>query len=1015
MSSRHPIWPLAGLVVLMLLLLPGVGVAGGGSHGGGTQGGGSQGGGQKGGKVANVSAPSIAGSAVQGASLAASTGTWSGSPTSYAYSWMDCDSSGANCATIAGATGATDTLVASDVAHTVRVAVTATDDRGSVTSQSAPTSLVKAAPALDTQPPGAPSGLATTFIAQSSVTLSWNASSDNVGVTGYDVFLDAVPVGSTSQTSYAFSGLSCAMSYTLGVDAHDAAGNRSAVSTLIVTTTPCSDTSPPSAPTNLSESAATTSSITAGWTASTDNVRVTGYRVFLDGSLLGTTATTSYSFSGLACGTSHQVVVDAHDAAGNNSAQAAATMATAVCPPPPPGDSTPPSTPAALSITSAWQTTLALSWTASSDNVGVAGYGVYSNGTLAASSAGTSYTLTGLTCGTSYTIAIDAYDTAGNRSGKATVTTSTAACPDTQAPTPPTGVTMGARTTSSISISWTASTDNVGVAGYDLYLAGSAVGTATTPGYTFSGLSCGTNYTLGVGANDAAGNHSPQATVLISTSACPDTQPPTTPTQLTVGASSQASITVNWTASTDNIGVAGYGMYVNGLVSAGSSTSTGYTFGGLSCGTSYTLAVDAFDAAGNRSGKASITGSTSACLSGSVANLWVDGNGGSCTRQASSSGYVDAQACGSFQAAYAGAQCGDTVGVQAGTYAAQSISSASKACSSSTQVLFTSVPGGSCSSNTAVSMPSFTISVAYVKLECLSANPSGDTSCVNVNGNSGQHSSIIWNTIDHVAMHCGFFDSDHLRITNSTFGPDNTCQTGMEDLIDFRANTDNLNDVVFDHDTFETVTAPPDFQCGVGKHVDSMQGYGMSNFTLSNSSFYGCPGQCIIFRPYAGGIPGPFTFKNNFFNQAQDPGQAIDIGSDMQSDGDQCTGPILIENNTFENGAAVHGGCWNNPSITFRGNILSSSSCGFGGSNVNYAFNVFYSGTPCGSNAKSCTPAYLSPTTTITIPGDFHLAPTDTCARGAADQTSGNYPTADIDNQSRPQGATVDAGADEIP
>ena len=386
--------------------------------------------------------------------------------------------------------------------------------------------------------------------------------------------------GRRCQTSYAFSGFSCGTSYTLGVDAYDAAGNRSAVSTLIVTTSACADTSPPAAPTNLAESASTTTSITATWTASTDNVGVTGYRVFLDGTLAGTTATTSYTLSGLACGTSHQVVVDAHDAAGNNSPQTSATMAATACPPPPPGDTTPPSTPTGLAVTSGGQTTLALSWNASSDNVGVTGYGVYRNGTLAGSPTATSYTLSGLSCGTSYTVAVDAADAAGNRSAKATITASTAACPDTQAPTVPSGVALATRTTTSISISWTASTDNVGVAGYHLYLAGSAVGTATTTSYTFTGLTCNTNYTLGVDAYDAAGNKSAQATTAISTSACPDTTPPSTPTGLATSAVGQTSMTLSWTASTDNVGVTGYRLYVNGT-QVGTSTATSYAFSGL--------------------------------------------------------------------------------------------------------------------------------------------------------------------------------------------------------------------------------------------------------------------------------------------------------------------------------------------------------------------------------------------------------------------------------------------------
>ena len=71
-------------------------------------------------------------------------------------------------------------------------------------------------------------------------------------------------------------------------------------------------------------------------------------------------------------------------------------------------------------MTGSTQTSISLSWAASSDNVGVTGYGVYSNGTLAGSPTATSYTVSGLTCGTSYSVAVDAVDAAGNRSAKAT-------------------------------------------------------------------------------------------------------------------------------------------------------------------------------------------------------------------------------------------------------------------------------------------------------------------------------------------------------------------------------------------------------------------------------------------------------------------------------------------------------------------------------------------------------------------------------------------------------------------
>ena len=102
--------------------------------------------------------------------------------------------------------------------------------------------------------------------------------------------------------------------------------------------------------------------------------------MYSNGSLVATPASTSYTLSGLSCGTSYTVAVDAYDAAGNRSAKTTVTTATSNCP-----DTTPPSAPTGLGVSSAGQTSLALSWSASSDNVGVAGYGVYKNGSLVAS------------------------------------------------------------------------------------------------------------------------------------------------------------------------------------------------------------------------------------------------------------------------------------------------------------------------------------------------------------------------------------------------------------------------------------------------------------------------------------------------------------------------------------------------------------------------------------------------------------------------------------------------------
>jgi subtilisin family serine protease len=97
---------------------------------------------------ANTAPPAVSGTPRSGASLAATTGSWSNTPTGYAYQWKRCDSAGANCAGITGATGQSYTLGATDVGATLRVAVTASNSAGaSAPATSAATAVVQAAPA----------------------------------------------------------------------------------------------------------------------------------------------------------------------------------------------------------------------------------------------------------------------------------------------------------------------------------------------------------------------------------------------------------------------------------------------------------------------------------------------------------------------------------------------------------------------------------------------------------------------------------------------------------------------------------------------------------------------------------------------------------------------------------------------------------------------------------------------------------------------------------------------------
>jgi chitodextrinase len=221
------------------------------------------------------------------------------------------------------------------------------------------------------------------------------------------------------------------------------------------------------------------------------------------------------SVSGLTCGTTYTFAVDAFDAAGNRSTKASVNGTTAPCP-----DTQPPTAPTNVQATSRTANSIALSWFASSDNSGVVGYGLYKAGALVGTSTTTSGIYSGLTCNTNYTLAVDAYDAAGNRSSKTTVMAATTLCPDTSPPSTPAGLTVSNVSPTGFTLTWNASTDDVGVAGYDVYQGTAKAGSVATTSYNFAGLACGTSFTVGVVAYDPAGNRSSQSTTSAATSAC---------------------------------------------------------------------------------------------------------------------------------------------------------------------------------------------------------------------------------------------------------------------------------------------------------------------------------------------------------------------------------------------------------------------------------------------------------------------------------------------------------------
>jgi len=196
-------------------------------------------------------------------------------------------------------------------------------------------------------------------------------------------------------------------------------------------------------------------------------------------------------------------------------------------------DPYPPTAPSGAAASNIGTTTATISWGASTDNIGVAGYRVFNGSNqIAATTGALSTNLTGLTANTTYNLTVKAFDAAGNvsdPSNTVTFTTLPVIGPDTEPPTAPSSLhVMGTTTSSSVPLMWNASTDNVGVKEYQIFNGGSYVATvpATSVQYTVTNLTANTTYSFTVKALDDAGNISSASNVLtVTTPSAPTTYP----------------------------------------------------------------------------------------------------------------------------------------------------------------------------------------------------------------------------------------------------------------------------------------------------------------------------------------------------------------------------------------------------------------------------------------------------------------------------------------------------------
>ena len=477
--------------------------------------------------------------------------------------------------------------------------VAACDGSGNCSAQSVPL-VTKTLPIPDITKPSVPTGLVAVVAGPTQINLTWNAATDNVGVTVYQLYRGGALYYSTAGLSYSDTGALPQTTYIYTVTSCDAAGNCSDPSSLASATTPAlPDSQAPTVPTSLVASAINATQINLTWVASTDNVGVTSYAVYRGATLAGTVAggITHYSDYGLTNNTAYSYTVKACDAVLNCST--ASNTASATTPVPP--DTQAPTVPTNLSAVAAGTTRISLTWTAATDNIGVVSYRVSRDGAVQAVLGNvTSFSDSGMLAGTIHQYSVSACDSSGNcsvQSGTTWATTSPATVPD--APT------IGSATPKDYSavISFYAPAVDGGAAisGYSVLC---NPGGVVTPGVgspiTVTGLTKGTSYTCQVRAANSVGSgpYSAASNIVVPTG---PSVPGTPPVPTAVAGNGLATVQVTSPSNNGGSPILGYSVISNpagGTDLNNNSTTSVHTVTGLTNGVGYTFTVTARNALG---------------------------------------------------------------------------------------------------------------------------------------------------------------------------------------------------------------------------------------------------------------------------------------------------------------------------------------------------------------------------------------------------------------------------------
>ncbi len=434
----------------------------------------------------------------------------------------------------------------------------------------------------DATPPSAPAHPRVTSAAQTSLRFSWNRSSDNVGVTGYDVYRNGIKVRSTATTSYVFTGLACGTRYRLGVKAYDASGNHSARASVSASTSACRrGGGRPQIKYRFAYSNRPDQNLMLRYGYNLIDVATKGEADATPAGTLGQVWLYDYDNTTCTWEKSDTYIRDVVSSMANDPKVAGFYFSNEpdpfACPNAPQQHkqrnalikSLAPQKYTLIGIDANWRQHFdryGSMWVGSADYVNYNPYICYERDASSCDFAWLDHVLQrAQSLPQPYFVALQAFREKGewrwptaleeaqmlNRLKDPTLTrlrgyltfswnwqndpllnhpdvlrvirnfnlgSNTTA--DTAAPTEPSRLRVTSATARSISSSWSASSDNVGVTGYDVFRDGNRIITTAGTSYTFGGLACGRRYTLAVDAYDVAGNRSRRVAVKAATRAC---------------------------------------------------------------------------------------------------------------------------------------------------------------------------------------------------------------------------------------------------------------------------------------------------------------------------------------------------------------------------------------------------------------------------------------------------------------------------------------------------------------